>query len=94
MLVTIPVRCMLCSSCGEPLEGQSLLRTEVPLRMRCSPGDFWRQQVMVLPCTRLIDGGSPVCVRNGQLPPVSCVLEVLVEVYMTRWKVVRGADGW
>lgn len=86
VMVTIPVRCRMCSGCGEAVEGQSLLQVDVPLRMRGAPGDCWRQQVMVLPCVRLVDGGAPVCVRNGRLPPVEGVLEVLVEVFVVRWE--------
>lgn len=84
MQLEIPLRCRLRNECGACITGKSLLTTELTLCARGTSGDTWRSQTMVLPCVRLIDGGCRVNVENGQLPPISCVLEVLVDAYLTR----------
>lgn len=85
MQVEIPLRCQLRSECGACVTGQSILTTDITLSSRGMPsGDMWRSQTMVMPCVRLIDGGAPVCAENSQLPPISCVMEVLVDAYLTR----------
>lgn len=84
--VNIPVACQVRNECGAVLRGESLLTTDVALPLRCSQAECWRNQMMVLPCVRLIDGGAPVCADTCSVPVFECTLELLVEAYMTRWE--------
>lgn len=59
--VNIPVVCQVQAECGQVLRGESVLTTDVALPIRCVQAECWRNQMMVLPCVRLIDGGAPVC---------------------------------
>lgn len=59
--VNIPIVCQVQAECGQVLRGESVLTTDVALPIRCVQAECWRNQMMVLPCVRLIDGGAPVC---------------------------------
>jgi len=84
--VNIPVVCQVQAECGQVLRGESVLTTDVALPIRCVQAECWRNQMMVLPCVRLIDGGAPVCADDCRPPVFDCTIELLVEAYMTRWE--------
>lgn len=84
--VNIPVVCQVQAECGQVLRGESVLTTDVALPIRCVQAECWRNQMMVLPCVRLIDGGAPVCADGCRPPVFDCTIELLVEAYMTRWE--------
>lgn len=88
--VNIPVVCQVLTDCGQVLRGESVLTTDVSLPIRCAQAECWRNQMMVLPCVRLIDGGAPVCAEGRQPPVFECTIELLVEAYMTRWEACGG----
>ena len=84
--MNIPVVCQVQAACGQVLRGESVLTTDVALPIRCVQAECWRNQMMVLPCVRLIDGGAPVCADDCRPPVFDCTIELLVEAYMTRWE--------
>ena len=91
--VNIPVVCQVQVDCGSVLRGESLLTTDVALPIRCAQAECWRNQMVVLPCVRLIDGGAPICAESCAVPVFECTLEVLVEAYMTRWEACGNAPA-
>lgn len=65
--VNIPVVCQVQAECRQVLRGESVLTTDVALPIRCVQAECWRNQMMVLPCVRLIDGAR-LCVRMAAVP--------------------------
>ena len=82
--VTIPVLCRVRDACGNIRTGHSTITADVPVRMAVQ--DRWHHQVVVVPGVRL--ACNPVSCDDACF---TCSLEVLVEVYMTRWDV--GSDS-
>lgn len=74
-----------CRGCRPSRPAPCLLRVNIPVVCQVQ-AECWRNQMMVLPCVRLIDGGAPVCADDCRPPVFDCTIELLVEAYMTRWE--------
>lgn len=79
--VTIPLACQVRDCNGCVYTGRSHVQTEVCVNMTIPASECWRHCLMVLPCVRLV---CAPC--SSQTPCFDAQLELLVEIYMTRWE--------
>ncbi len=79
--VTYPVACLVRDGCGSIHTGHSEICTDVTLRLPVPPQECWRNSLVAFPCVRLV---CAAC--GGEEPVFDATLEVLVEVWMTRWE--------
>lgn len=77
----IPVTCQIRDCRGAVYTGDALVETDVALRLTMPISECWRNTMVVLPCVRLVCPPPPC-----DTPCFEAQLELLVEVYMTRWE--------
>ncbi len=83
LLIAIPLKCVVRDGCGCLHKGNACITTQVALRGACCLPDGWRTRLVILPSVRLM---SPSC--PADCPVFDARLEVLTEVYLTRWEAV------
>lgn len=81
MHVVIPLLCQVRDRNGCIFTGQSLLETDVCLRLTVPGDECWRSAMLVQPCVRLV---TMPCACDT--PQFDTCLEVLVEAYLIRWE--------
>ena len=77
----IPVCCQVRDCRGNLYTGDALVETDINLRLTMPVNECWRNTMVVLPCVRLVCAPPP-----SDDACFEAQLELLVEVYMTRWE--------
>ena len=79
--VHVPLACLVRDHCNKTYTGRAAITVDVRVRHSHPRSECWRSNLMVLPCVRLI------CIPcSSENAVFDVLLEVLVEVYMTRWE--------
>lgn len=81
LALTLPVDCQVRDANGCLYTGHTEISVDAALRLSFPACECWRNSLSVFPCIRLVQCAAASC--NGCF---EAEVEVLVELYMTRWE--------
>ena len=81
LALTLPLDCQVRDANGCTYTAHAMLPLEAAMRLTFPACECWRNSLSIFPCVRLVQCASASCDTSFQAE-----LEVLAELYMTRWE--------